>query len=118
MFILVERTRTGEPSFSFKLNIFCFRHCVFLLLIFIRTSQIFFRYFSDRNFAGGMKLVSLSSIVENKPIRRNLDDKNVTMQSKGVLFDECLKVVRGNVLHFILFVNQFTKSVDHCNHHF
>ena len=91
---------------------------MFLFLIFIRTLQIFFRYFSDRNFAGGMKLVSLSSMVENKLIRRNLDDKDVTMQSKGVLFDECLKEVRGNVLHLILFVNQCTKSVGHCNHNF
>ena len=91
---------------------------MFLFLIFICTLQIFFRYFSDRNFAGGMKLVSLSSMVENKLIRRNLDDKDVTMQSKGVLFDECLKEVRGNVLHFILFANQFTKSTGHCNHNF
>ncbi|CAB4043946.1 Hypothetical predicted protein, partial [Paramuricea clavata] len=37
-----------------------------------------------------MKLVSLHSIVQNKLVRRNLNDKNFTVVSSGVAFDECL----------------------------
>ncbi|CAB4041532.1 Hypothetical predicted protein, partial [Paramuricea clavata] len=52
-------------------------------------------YFGGTNetrdrFAGGMKLVSLHSIVQNKLVRRKLNDKNFTVVSSGVAFDECL----------------------------
>ena len=44
-------------------------------------------------FAGGIQFVSLHSMVQNKPVRRNLDDKNLTVASSGVTFDSCLTQV-------------------------
>jgi hypothetical protein len=56
-----------------------------------KISYIITCILSNRDrFAGGMKLVSLHSIVQNKLVRRNLNDKNFTVVSSGVAFDECL----------------------------
>ena len=46
-----------------------------------------------------MKLISLSSIIANTPVRRNLDDRNFTVQSKDVSFDECIRTVRDIAFH-------------------
>lgn len=67
---------------------------------------------SDRNFAGGMKLVSLSSMIQNNPVRRDLDDKNVTVQSIGVSFDECIKMVEKGLRYFNGYTALKTENIE------
>ncbi|XP_028399262.1 laminin subunit gamma-1-like [Dendronephthya gigantea] len=55
-------------------------------------------YFGGSNetrerFAGDMKYVFLSSFVKNKLVARSLSDKNLTIDSTGVAFDQCLDQV-------------------------
>lgn len=47
-------------------------------------------YIFDRDrFAGDMKHVFIYSLVQNKQIGRNLNDKNLTVESSGVSQDQC-----------------------------
>jgi hypothetical protein len=44
-----------------------------------------------------MKYVELHSIVQNREVGRKLDDKNLTVASSGVAFDECLNEVKSEI---------------------
>ena len=45
--------------------------------------------FGRDRFAGGMKHIFIHSLVQNKEIARNLNDKNLTVKSSGVSEDQC-----------------------------
>ena len=69
--------------------------CIFINHI---SKKLITRFLCNRDhFAGGMKLVSLYSIVQNKRVRRNLNDKNFTVESRGVAFDKCLGEVSSEI---------------------